>query len=136
MPTANKVTRLVYERIHELKDKGHSLRQIARQLKLDHTTISSWLSRPTYAEDDFGIETAGYRSEILNLRNLLKENQEQLYKQSEIKSLIHGIADHKIRVPDWIRPQASKSNKRAIVTAMLSDLHLDEVVRPEQVNYV
>lgn len=38
--------------------------------------------------------------------------------------------------PDWLKKAKYKNDRLSIPTAMLSDLHLDEVVRPEQVNFV
>lgn len=63
---------------------------------------------------------------------LLKEREEN----QKLMKLFSFIQDARVEPPAWTvkRPKASKS--QAIATAFLSDVHLDEVVKPEQINYV
>lgn len=77
-----------------------------------------------------------------NLRNRISELEDQVadYKSEndEIRDIVRlfKLADSRTpKPPKWLVPKKS-STHRATVNLVLSDLHLDEVVRPEEVNGV
>ena len=78
-----------------------------------------------------------YKRELASTRRerdeLLKEREES----AKLLKLFSFIQDAQITVPDWTTKQPKRAAGRAAIpTAFLSDVHLDEVVRPEQINYV
>jgi len=80
--------------------------------------------------------TKDYRRQITAIKRerdeILKERDE-LIQGAEFAKLVREV---KHEVPRWIERKPSKGSRAAIPTAFLSDLHLDEVVYPDQVNYV
>lgn len=74
-------------------------------------------------------ENAALRKE----RDLLLAEREELRKLNEFYGF---VKEARVDIPAWIEKKPSRGGKSAIPTAMLSDLHLDEVVYPAQVNYV
>ena len=53
---------------------------------------------------------------------------------SEMVGILRGAQDRDKAVPKWLAP--ASAGGKAIVNLVLSDLHFDEVVRPEAVNHV
>ena len=82
---------------------------------------------PAAAESRRGVQN------LRRERDLLLEELTTLKHQAELSRMI-GKAT--MQIPDWVQKRPSKKSRVAIPTAFLSDLHLDEVVRPEQVNFV
>jgi hypothetical protein len=66
-------------------------------------------------------------------RDVLLKEAEELRKVAAMVTLVEK-AERK--VPDWIVKKPGKGQKGVIATAFLSDVHLDEVIQPEQVNWV
>lgn len=63
---------------------------------------------------------------------LLKEREEN----ARLMELFGFIREAKATIPKWTTKKPRQGSTGAIPTAFLSDVHLDEVVRPEQVNFV
>lgn len=70
---------------------------------------------------------------LADVQAALKEAQRELDRYSEIQSLASRLGDARLRVPAWTRRVSGKRGRKAIATLHLTDTHLDEVVRPEQV---
>ena len=71
--------------------------------------------------------------------NRLKRNQRDLLKEIEslkdIGSITEQLAAETLKPPKWLTPDTNSNDivERAVVTALLSDCHFDEVVDPVQV---
>lgn len=82
------------------------------------------------------IAMAELRRELATARRdrdeLLKE-REEMRRLNQFFDFVKGAS---AEVPSWINKSPRHGGKSAIPIAMLSDLHLDEVVKPEQVNFV
>lgn len=63
---------------------------------------------------------------------LMKEREEN----ARLMELFGFIKDARIDAPKWVTKRPKRGSTAAIPTAFLSDVHLDEVVKPEQINYV
>lgn len=66
-------------------------------------------------------------------RDALQREVEELRRVASMVTLV-GAAERK--VPEWTVRKPSKGKRGIIATAFLSDVHLDEVIQPEQVNWV
>lgn len=66
-------------------------------------------------------------------RDALLKEVEELRRIASMVTLV-GTAERK--VPEWTVKKPSKGYRGIIATAFLSDVHLDEVIQPEQVNWV
>lgn len=77
------------------------------------------------------------QSEARRLKSELKDSQAEVARLHTLLDIVRRTDDKRSRI-DWSRPSGSisKKRKRAVVTAILSDLHFDEVVRPEEMNGV
>jgi len=69
-----------------------------------------------------------------------RRDRDQLIKEREelqrLQQFFGFVREAQSTVPAWVTKAPSRGGKAAIPVAMLSDLHLDEVVKPEQVNFV
>jgi len=74
-------------------------------------------------------QTAAIRKE----RDMLLQERDRLRQGEEFARMVRGA---QMDVPRWLTKSPRRGEKSAIPTAILSDLHLDEVVYPAQVNYV
>lgn len=139
---------------------NHNLNHTVRQSGYSYNAVDKYTRKwragqldklpgmPTYAppssilraqvgdpDDPSGAALASRRS-VQNLRrerDLLVEEMAKLKHQAELSQMI-GTAT--MQIPEWVQKRPSRKSRVAIPTAFLSDLHLDEVVRPEQVNFV
>lgn len=65
------------------------------------------------------------------LKDVLSQNREL----SEFTGILRSAEDRKRDIPTWLAPKSAKAH-HATVNLVLSDLHLDEVVRPGEVGDV
>lgn len=66
-------------------------------------------------------------------RDLLLQERELQRQGDELARMVKSA---RVDVPQWLTKSPRRGEKYTIPTAFLSDLHLDEVVYPAQVNYV
>lgn len=88
------------------------------------------------ASEGEGPTVANVRRENVALkkeREQLRAEIAELRRVTEMIELAKGV---KRDIPDWVMKKPKAGSKGAIATAFLSDVHLDEVIRPEQVNWV
>lgn len=84
-------------------------------------------------------EDANAAKRMKRERDLAKADNERL--KAELVSLkatldvVESLADTQLEPPKWLTP-AAKSRGAATLVVMLSDLHLDEVVIPEEVDFL
>lgn len=73
------------------------------------------------------------KADLRRARQTIKEQAQQIERLEAVAGLRTEEPDEQ---PDWLTPRkrSGKTDHRAIVCAMLSDLHLDEVIRPEEMN--
>lgn len=76
------------------------------------------------------------QAEIGELRRQTRDLSLELAKHRELNSLISELSKKRPAIPEWMKPSRSDTQDRAIITAILSDTHFDEIVHPEQINYV
>lgn len=76
------------------------------------------------AHDDTKAELRQARSTISGLTSEI----ERLEKVAKLRS-------EELPPPGWLSPRKIEDNQRAIVVAMLSDMHLDEIIRPEEMHW-
>lgn len=67
-------------------------------------------------------------------RDLEKETAEREAAE-KVLGFIHSVNDAKLSVPTWLTPKKSTKAHHATPTLLLSDLHLDEVVNPAEVEW-
>jgi len=74
-------------------------------------------------------------AQIVTLKAEVDRLRAQLEEQAKLASMFSFIKEATVKVPAWTIKHRTGS-KSAIATAFLSDVHLDEVVDPREVNYV
>ncbi|TAL46212.1 MAG: hypothetical protein EPN91_00740 [Salinibacterium sp.] len=70
------------------------------------------------------------------LNKQLTDAQAELERLRGLVGLVERIEQSRLEPPKWARSSHRKIGKKGIVTLQLSDTHFDEVVRPEQVEYI
>ena len=88
--------------------------------------------------DADGLALAKMGEENRTMRRYIRELEDDSVSASRLRELIGGLNESDIgETPDWIAtPKTFKSNLTGIPTLFLSDIHFDEVVLSEQVNFV
>jgi hypothetical protein len=66
----------------------------------------------------------------------LHEVEREITELSDLSDLLSGANNRQAAVPDWLMPSRKSEGNVATVNLMLSDLHLDEVVKKETVRGV
>lgn len=79
-------------------------------------------------------ELAGARRDASNARAALKDQGAQLERAEALVALHERLSASPLSPPKWLRPKRLPKGHKAIVVAMLSDLHLDEVVNPDEMD--
>lgn len=85
-----------------------------------------------------GAKIARLTSEIESLNGYVRELEDEAINAKKIRDLIGSVDCSKISEgADWIKgARKSKGSVTGIPTLFLSDLHMDEVVKPAQIGYV
>jgi len=78
-------------------------------------------------------ESWAHRAER-ELRATVESQAKELKDLQEFGHLAERLGSARLMAPKWVRDTSGKKGKKAIATLQLSDLHLDEVVKPEQVS--
>jgi predicted phosphodiesterase len=74
-------------------------------------------------------------AELRSARRLIGQLQAEIEEWQRKVNLVTSIREAKLAQPVWLRPPKRKEEARATPTLLLSDLHLDEVVRPAEVEW-
>ena len=69
------------------------------------------------------------------LRAQLDELGADVEELRPIKDFIYGALEHRVEAPEWLAPARAES-RHGTVNLLLSDLHLDEVVKPQSIGRV
>lgn len=135
---------------HTTRDTGHSYNCVSKYVhkwrtgQLAHITRLPAYTAPgpaivkprTDSEPDDTATATDFRRQTSALkreRDLLLQERDQLRQGEEFARMVRGA---KLDIPRWLEKSPRSGEKYTIPTAFLSDLHLDEVVYPAQVNYV
>jgi len=134
---------------------GDAVAVVAREAvpAIADSTLRDWrrafdegrLVLPPDTEDANPTELAAALRAERNRREALESNNRVLEAQlrdleaqhkdlSEIIGLVRTAEERERRIPTWLAPASEGGH--AIVNLVLSDLHFDEVVKPEAVNHV
>lgn len=89
------------------------------------------LSEFTNVADDGRLR--GQRDEAKRRAERAERAHDDLLKKCDLLVALDGVL---AGPPQWLRAKSSKKNHRGIANLMLSDLHLDEVVTPQQMGNV
>lgn len=74
------------------------------------------------------------RREESATQRLLKQARAQIAELEAKADLLTALDGIDCTPPDWTQPPRQRKEARGIANLMLSDLHLDEIVAPEQMN--
>jgi predicted phosphodiesterase len=125
---------------------GRNRKQTARYMNLPESTIANRLNAadryhltPSKELDPSKPDPALQRSrqlerEVADLQFQIKELSKQSVDDATIKRIIRGF-DIEPNPPKWILKSTVGKNI-GVPTLVCSDIHYDEVVRPEQINHV
>lgn len=92
------------------------------------------LERATLERDHAKAQAAERYNELRTLKVQHGRTVADLEDVKQRLGLLLDITDASPTEPKWMRPKRTAKGHRATPTLMLSDLHLDEVVRPEEVH--
>lgn len=88
--------------------------------------------------DDLNLEVAQERLKLRRERdsaiNELQKRNDELATLRRALDVVQRIETSDLQPPNWLLPRDKKRTQAATLMVMLSDLHLDEVVLPEEVD--
>lgn len=76
------------------------------------------------------------RKQNAALQREVKEMLARAAAESRRAELLGAIVERDLQPPEWLTHVARDKGNHATIVALLSDLHLDEVVNPSEVNFV
>lgn len=96
------------------------------------------LQERTSVVDKDGYQIARMREELGALKSYVKELEEDSLNSAQIRDIIGSVDTTQFsEQADWIKgSKVLKASLTGIPTLFISDVHFDEVVRPEQINFV
>lgn len=74
-------------------------------------------------------------NEIKRLNRAAGKQQKEIEELEQVLNLLRDITDATPTIPTWRTNRSSGGDKRGIPTLFLSDLHLGETVRPEEMSF-
>lgn len=136
-----------------INGKPSAAMEAARRTKIHHATFSNRVKRAKILynlEPDLSLErqedqpdyTGEEREPKIKLENQqlkkrVRELEQKMVVTDALGDLFTGLSGARLQPPRWLAPKrTNKSKERAIACTLFSDLHLDEVVRPEELNWV
>ena len=125
--------------VDALKEAGGNKTKAAKLLGISRSTFRMKLGETTAKKKQkLTIEEEHkLRRENRELKAKLNDILERRETNLALTSLMDKLAYIPAAPPSWVAPKRLKKKKeRAIITTTFSDCHYDEVVRPEQINYV
>lgn len=78
-------------------------------------------------------EIAKLKAEVASLRSINKAKTTEAAKLRELLDMVQSIEASHTKAPPWAVAPSKKNGHRATLSLMLSDLHLDEIVDPDEV---
>lgn len=81
-------------------------------------------------------ENADLQRSARAARALAAEHAEELAKVRKRLSLYEALDEQKLAPPTWLAPAKTPGKHAAIPTLLVTDIHYDEVVKPEQIGWV
>ncbi len=124
--------------IEAIKKANGNKTEAAKALGISRSTLRSKVGNTIGKE----AETLNFheehrlKKENRELRRKLDERAEQFERDANFTRFLSKLVAAESSPPKWLAPKSSRRQERAIVTAVLSDCHFDEVVNPEEINYV
>lgn len=121
------------------RELGYNYGAVARYKNLWKSGKLSIEGLPLYQPEQTLTSDVSSRDANLKLAALQAQNrllQEEVERLGAIAELADRVKKETHSVPNWLTKAPAKGGRAVIPTAFLSDVHLDEVIKPEQVNYV
>ena len=122
--------------VRALKEHGGNKTRAAQSLGISRTTLRMKVGESRGADDIDVVEEHRLISENRKVKRDNKQLIQRLAEQTDLGSLMGTASMTNASPPKWLMPKGSRKVERGIITAVLSDCHFDEVVNPEEVNYV
>jgi len=79
-----------------------------------------------------GAKRRAVESELARTRQIMRAQADEIERLHKVADLKQGMAQSQ---PDWLTRRPSDSNNVATVMTTLSDIHLDEIIRPEEMHW-
>jgi len=98
---------------------------------------TKWAARPP--EETLDVITEHHlRRDVKELKEQLKEAIESKDRDEAYEHFVSTVAERaqKAEIPEWLYKPRKGVKRKVTPLAFLSDAHFDEVIHPEQVNYV
>jgi hypothetical protein len=101
------------------------------------TSLSAPIARKiTHAEPIPKIEEHRLKLENRQLKRQLDESLTARICDDRFQEFVSAAISRQSTIPDWITTAPSKTNHEVMPCVSFSDWHFDEVVRPEQIQYI
>lgn len=129
---------LTRDHAHRLLDKHGNFTAAAKAIDIPVSTFK-YIYHKSDPIPEPKIDIISEHRLVQENKALKKQISELTSEESHSKELIDLISEFtraSLNPPKWATPKTSGKKERGIITAQLSDTHFDEVVRPEQINFI
>lgn len=116
------------------KDPTMGRDRLARALKVTRIRAAAILSKAKAGDDDV-INEHRLKIENRELRERLNASLDSVVYDERCQRFIADAVSRKIAVPEWVCARDSGRKHEVMPTVSFSDWHLDEIVKPEQVQH-
>lgn len=116
---------------HELGIHPHTVLALCRRLGIELP------GRVSVHEEEISLEEEHrLKRELTAVKAQLKEVLDARVQDEDIRRLFLKASEYDLKIPRHLTPPPTRKKKdRAIVSALFSDWHFDEIVRPEEFNW-
>ena len=126
----------IIAQIHSICNENPAIssREVARKLKIDHTTVTKYRSSPDVSQIISPAEEHSLKRENQQLRQQIRELLDEKVKTDKLAEFSAKLAENPVKTPKWTEKPAKKDKDVAIPMIFASDWHLDEVVNLAQMS--
>lgn len=136
------ISKDLFDKIHRLAKENPTISnaEIARKIGISKDAVNKWRRRPTYsaATEDVSAQTEQhyYKRENQLLKKQITDLLDEQVKSNKLSEFTAELAAAPVKIPKWSASKPSATHDTAVPMILMSDWHLDEVVKLDQMSGV
>ncbi len=141
---AQPISKDLFNKIHQLSDNNPNIThsEIARKLGIGKDAVRKWRGRETYSPDAVVKESIPHteqhflKRENQQLKKQLTELLDDKIRSNKLSEFAEALSAAPVKIPKWATSKPSLTHDTAVPMLLMSDWHLDEVVKLDQMSGV